>query len=79
MDVNAILHMIAEGLEDGDDEDTLNAYCLTLFNWLRGGGVTPEWDRYPSAKEYFIRWAVRPGRLGIVKKAIDRWIGEEPS
>lgn len=59
MDPNATLQAIQELVDEqersyeDERDDEIGDLCLSLVEWIDGGGFSPDWDKYPEATEEF--------------------------
>ena len=53
MDPNATLRDINDFLAAGNEGESVDEYCKFLYDWLKGGGFAPDWNKYPLAADYY--------------------------
>lgn len=57
MDPNAVLQQLERLIERCEgytsDKDDL---CACLATWIMRGGFSPDWDKAPRARDYFVEW-----------------------
>jgi len=53
MNPNECLSVINDLVKSKDVDDIANRWCWDLFKWIKGGGLEPDWNKYPAGSLYY--------------------------